>query len=142
MVSHFFCPSPWSNRKTASLFLPLADLCSRSPLLFAVGWLPSALRRKQPDCSPPVDAVGRHTEKGISPSHRAMVSRNGDHRDRSMGKRPELIRHCPWFSCTCQHRRRPKARSADNISCICADSARECHQWPPRRAGNCSKGRE
>jgi len=44
--------------------LPLA-------LLFAVGWLPSVLRRKQPDCSPPVDAVGRHTEKGISPSHRA-----------------------------------------------------------------------
>ena len=58
------------------------------------------------------------------------------------GNCPELIRHCPWFSCTCRHRQRPKARSAGNISCICADSARECHQWPPRRAGNCSKGRE
>ena len=142
MVSHFFCPSPWSNRKTASLFslprrfvLPLA-------LLFAVGRLPSVLRRKQPDCFLPIDTMGRHIEKGISHRTARMVSRNGDLRGCSMRKCPELIRHSPWFSCTCRHRRRPKARSGGHISCICADSARGCHRWPPRRAGNCSKGTE
>ena len=83
------------------------------------------------------------TQKRAFPHRTArMVSRYGDLRDRSMGKCPELIRHSPWLRYACRHRRRPKARSGGNISCICADSARECHRWPPRRAGNCSKGRE
>ena len=142
MVSHFFCPSPWSNRKTASLFLPLADLCSRSPLLFAVGWLPSAPRRKKSDCFFPIDTMGRHTKRAFPDRAARMVSHYGDHRDRSMRKYPELIRHSPWLRYACRHRRRPKARPGGNISCICADSARGCHRWPPSRAGNCSKGRE
>ena len=90
----------------------------------------------------PIDTMGRHTKRAFPHRTARMVSHYRDLRGCSTGKCPELIRHCPWFSCTCQHRRRPKARSAGNISCICADSARECHQWPPRRAGNCSKGRE
>ena len=142
MVSHFFCPSPWSNRKTASLFSPPHRFVLPLALLFAVGRLPSAPRLKKSDCFLPIDTMGRHTKRAFPHRTARMVSRYGDLRDRSMGKCPELIRHSPWFSCTCRRRRRPKARSGGHISCICADSARGCLRWPPSRAGNCSKGRE
>ena len=121
-----------------------------SPRRFVLPLAPAVCRGVAPVCATtqeiglflPIDTMGRHTKRAFPHRTARMVSRNGDHRDRSMGKCPELIRHCPWFSYACRHRRRPKARSGGHISCICADSARGCHRWPPRRAGNCSKGRE
>ena len=109
MVSHFFCPSPWSNRKSSPLFLPLADLRSRSPLCVPWGGFRlcyDASNRTVP--RPSTWWVG--TQKGhfpIAPREWCLATETTA--VDTMGKCPELICHCPWFSGTSRHRRRPKA---------------------------------